>query len=90
MRRTIAVTASDIRYGRRESSISCPVALAIKRELDPSDINVDDTDLSLTIGELSGRADLPAKVCKFIAAFDKIGRKAVRPMTFRLEVRLER
>lgn len=84
----IEVTAADIRKGKRSDYHFCPVALAINRQTGITSC-VDDKWLELY---LPGRFPdtfkvLPRSVRRFIRKFDKHGRKAVEPFSFRLPFR---
>lgn len=77
------VTARDIRRGTRDSSTSCPVALACKRA---SGVNwyVDSWTLdNYSTGETI-QVKTPKRVAKFVFAFDSL--KPVKPFSFTLNV----
>jgi len=82
----IEVTEEDIKAGWR-NALYCPVALALDRATN-QDWHVSADHLSPCIGENYDKSEIPARVRRFIRAFDQ-GKK-VRPFSFELpEVRVE-
>jgi hypothetical protein len=77
----IDVTADDIRRGRRDDALACPVALALDRAtgepwgVDPKIM------IEATYGRMAGT---PPEVASFVCDFDA-GRE-VAPFSFDLEV----
>lgn len=76
MKINIAVTAKDIRNGKRNDIRACPVALSLKRR-GHSDIYVGSHRWS--VAGMRQSSAMPARVAEWIHAFDLRGRKAVRP-----------
>ncbi len=91
----ISVEAKDIENGKRRNGESCPIALAIGRQLKNKNyfLSISSSGSSylyshnpfLTV-TLFG---LPDKAEKFIRKFDKKGRKTVKPISFELELPIE-
>jgi hypothetical protein len=74
MRLEIEVTPDDIARGRPEESLSCPVALAIKRTTGAGLVSVDGNDICIGFrpdGSLPVRFATPAEVVDFIELFDE-------------------
>jgi hypothetical protein len=66
MKVKISVTADDIARGVRGLCDSCPIALAMKRLLPDSDIDVENEFVSINQRDVS----LPAEARDFVGAFD--------------------
>jgi hypothetical protein len=74
MRLEIEVTPDDIARGRPEESLSCPVALAIKRTTGAGLVSVDGDDIRISFrpdGSPPVLFDTPAEVVAFIDLFDE-------------------
>lgn len=86
---TIEVTEGDIRRGKCGDTKKCAVALALKRVCKPKvGVDVDSSDITLTLGEDDIYLITPARVDKFINKFDA-DKKSCRPFTFRLPIPAE-
>lgn len=81
---TIQVTAEDIRKGRRNISKSCPIALAINRQLE---ITVEVGGYFIFMG--SSRYPLSDLVFGFVGNFDLYGPESVKPFSFELTLPAE-
>ena len=82
MRVIISVTQEDINKGVAGACFECPIALAIQRELNDSDIEVGPFSWFRN-NKWAGK--LPWEAQKFIAKFDT--RHTTSPFSFELEVR---
>lgn len=83
----IAVTAQDIRRGKRAEPCRCPVALALKRTFKRK-VRVTFTSFefeSYRKGTKFVVRDTPTSVAKFVEAFDD--RKPVKPFSFSFAAR---
>jgi hypothetical protein len=76
----IRVTDNDIRDGKANTTMNCPVALALKRNYELPRIHVQVFQINL--GDLS--IPTPSRVRKFILAFDQ--GLPVNPFMFYLKV----
>lgn len=87
MKYIVEVTQSDIDRGCRCSSMSCPVARALGRQI-PGVSYVIVGCTGATVRLLSGdrRIRLPEEVRAFIKTFDHSFEEVVKPFTFELEI----
>lgn len=76
----IEVTQRYIELGIPRSTVSCPVALAVRRQLPDENIEVGDDGLWVNLR----LHELPRSVRQRIKRFDQ--RKNIRPFTFELEI----
>lgn len=79
----IKVTEQDIKNGRKESEFTCPVALAVKRELGLKRLSrkIQVWGTSITVSDV-GTIYVPDKVGTFVENFDDGAR--VQPFKFRM------
>lgn len=82
MLKTIKVTGNDIRWGRRWSNDSCPVARAVKRACPNSKVTVGRFTMYIDKTPLA----LPSIAIKFIEEFDSWQYTAPEPITFKLVI----
>ncbi len=84
---TIEVTQHDIDHGFREDPENCPIARALMRRGEFSNVVVDGT---LRLHGLDGvieRGELPTDVVEWIDIFDHRGSDHVGPGTFVVELK---
>lgn len=82
---TINVTQEDIDRGERGQCRTCPIAKAVIRELDETDVYVIGPYLVIGIhGPTRLTIDLPDAVTRFVEDFDS--EDSVAPFSFELEV----
>jgi hypothetical protein len=79
--KTIRVTQQDIDKGEQGATMTCPVALAVKRAF-RSDVKVD--RISIRFFDSNDVIPLPPKAVGFIACFDN--ELTVQPISFRVKV----
>lgn len=88
----LTVTQKHINKGKREKECFCPIAQALKEQLDiPQDADFHSSEY-VEVGDeyafvyVNGRETrkykLPKKASKFVVNFDDLGHKAVKPFTF--------
>lgn len=85
MRKLISVTRKDINEGKKLSQSSCPIALAIRRDLDIAYVRVEENFVRILDDYFTHR-HLSSSAQKFIDNFDNKGKKSVKPFSFYLEV----
>ena len=81
----ISVTRKHIKEGRRCAGDSCPVSLALQKQLNRDDVHVSSTDV--VIGEFGRKKEvipLSKSVQEFINRFDN--EKPVKPFKFKLNI----
>lgn len=78
---TVRVTQADINTGLRESAVSCPVARALARAVE-GDVSVGPCYVMVNGKE----RNLSRHAAAWISRFDKHGRRAVKPFTFKLRL----
>jgi hypothetical protein len=85
MQKVISVTQKHINKGIREERDSCPVALAL---LDNGFdfVSVDQISIDWRINNNAVNVASPRSVARFVTKFDKLGKKAVKPFNFKLNV----
>jgi hypothetical protein len=81
MKKTIRVTQELIDNGQKIDAACCPVALALKKEVDPK---ASCGDTSCYLGKRYGRHELPQAVITFVKAFDK--GLPVEPFEFEIDL----
>ena len=89
MQKVISVTQKHINKGHREQRDSCPVALALLGNGFDS-VSVDEFSID---GRHSDEGDTgfvsfesPRSVARFVRKFDRLGKKAVKPFNFKLNI----
>jgi len=83
MKHTIHVTAEDIKNGKPFECEQCPVALAIKRQLEEYDVVVDGIEICIR----HDYVPTPDPVNVFIGLFDNAkSRHLAEPFWFDLEI----
>ena len=81
MKYTINVTQEDIKLGVPTDECKCPIALACRRAIGMP-VRVD--AYAITVSGVT--CCLPNEVDSFIQAFDTVGRRAVEPFSFEIEL----
>jgi hypothetical protein len=87
---TVHVTGDDIAKGEPEKCASCPIALAVKRLLNPSyQVAITDEELNIHYHALSSHeyyfwTPLPDVAKRFVAAFDR--HRSLPPFTFEIDL----
>ena len=85
MRKLIKVRARHIKAGIQNKSTSCPVALAIREQINAGVVDVFMNEISIN-QDYGNTADMPRSVSRFVDKFDKNGKRAVKPFNFYLDV----
>lgn len=79
---TLDITEEDIALGRRADATCCPIARALKRQLNVSDVEVGCRTAFVRTNESeSGRYSLPVRARTFIERFDTWGRGEPQTIT---------
>jgi Protein of unknown function (DUF2934) len=83
----IYVLQQDINNGKRLDPSSCPIALALRRQLHNTRISVSGTTFTIkdNFGNVALNNELPKKVKKFIEDFDFYLEHKTEPIIFELE-----
>lgn len=84
----ITVKAKHIRHGIQETATFCPVALALK-EAGIENVSVGNREINTTyydngIIKEERAYHCPRSVTRFVKKFDRKGKKAVKPFSFKL------
>lgn len=83
---TVEVTQRDINTGKRSQGATCPIAKAFKRlKLYKRSVAIGVGGESIRVGE-GFYGKLPALARSFVIKFDSMGKKAVKPFSFRVRV----
>lgn len=85
---TVSVTQKHIDRGRFCNCTCCPIALAIADALPGADVSVGLHEV-IMYTEPWHHAYLPHEARQFINDFDQGGRGAAKPLTFKLEFKIE-
>jgi hypothetical protein len=83
---TIKVTKEDIKEGKRRDCKGCPIARAVKRATKLRYIQVGATIVFRNYPDYKKLSRLPKFAQCWIDDFDANGRKAVKPLKFRLKL----
>lgn len=80
----IEVTSEDIANGTPGDGCWCPIALAIRRQTEASDVFVSECTAGVRVGDKTRRLDLPPEAVAFIELFDD--GKGNSPFSFDLDL----
>ena len=85
MKQVIEVTQKHINKGCKDEPYRCPVALAIKDKTQEGIAVYNNSFSDGIYGPLHNEYKYPRSVRRFVAKFDALGKKAVKPFRFILE-----
>jgi hypothetical protein len=85
----IEITQEDIEKGQAWACDGCPIAIAIKRKIEPTVVLVSRGYFMYRTAkdpEKLSRIEIPNEASEFIFNFDNNGKESVKPFSFEVEI----